>query len=355
MSAESELRAQIEALAAEPAYRNYLEVRERVLAMLDGAGSDGVNRPSGYWREELAELEHMFDASPLVIDRLRHHCYLMTGLKPYDYRSGKDACGEQLRARLEGLIALGGEDLFVPEATAVGGFGFESPWGLFNADTLKYYEAAIALDRGAVLSPFRDPSSRRVVWEIGGGWGGLAYTFKQLAPSTCYVITDLPQAFLFSAVYLMSALPEARVAFHGDGPIEDLVASSDFVFTPNWALEELALPQLDLTINMVSFQEMTDAQVAAYVDKAWDLGSSYLYSYNRDASRYNEEISSVAEIVERRFWPHEIPIDPAPPLPEDLAERKRARAEEKQRRAVEKRREGYRHIVGWPREREAAG
>jgi hypothetical protein len=199
----------------------------------------------------------------------------------------------------------------------------------------------------------------------------MAYTFKQLAPNTCYVIMDLPQAFLFSAVYLMSALPDAKFAFHGDGPIEDLVALADFVFMPNWALPALELPRLDLTINMVSFQEMTDAQVNAYVEKAWGLGSSYLYSYNRDASLYNDEITSVAKLLQRHFWLHEIPIDPDDPAPEaplpvargveEMRAEKRRRVEERERRAKEKdqrlkekQRSGYRHIIGWPRDREPA-
>ena len=48
--------------------------------------------------------------------------------------------------------------------------------------------------------------------------------------------------------------------------------------------------RLDLTINMVSFQEMTDAQADAYVAKAHELNCPFVYSLNRDKSAYNPEI-----------------------------------------------------------------
>jgi hypothetical protein len=308
MTVAAALRSRIDALSTGSAYRNYLAVRERVLEMLDRDPVLGTDRPSGYWREELAGFEYMLDASPLIVEKLRHHSYHLTGLKVYDYRTGKDEYEQRLREKLDALLEVGDEQLFVPEPTELGGFGFQYGEALFNLDTLKFFEAMIALDRAAVLTPLRTGAERHVAWEIGAGWGGLAYTFKTLCPNTSYVIVDLPQVFLFSAVYLMTVMPDARFAFHGDGPLTSLVPESDFVFVPHWALDELELPRLDLTLNMVSFQEMTTAQVEAYVDTAWRLGSQYLYSLNRDRSHYNTELSSVAEIIERRFYPQEISV-----------------------------------------------
>jgi hypothetical protein len=193
----------------------------------------------------------------------------------------------------------------------------------------------------------REGRKRHVAWEIGAGWGGLAYTVKTLCPNTSYVIVDLPQVFLFSAVYLMTVMPDARFAFHGDGPIASLVPENDFVFVPHWALDALELPRLDLTLNMVSFQEMTTAQVEAYVDVAWRLGSQYLYSLNRDRSPYNAELSSVSRIIERRFWPREIPVLSMsyPQLRGRGRSARRHGAVDKLKVAAGIRRD-YRHIVG---------
>jgi len=310
MTAREGLRRRLETLAAESAYQRYLEVRRRVLTLQDAAyGGDGTSRPSAYWREELSGFEYMLDASPLIIDNLRHHCYHVTGLRAYDYRSGEVHLHRRLREKLDRLLEIGGADLFVPEPRLLGAFGFPYGDGLFNIDTLKFYEATIALQRGGVLGNLRQGRERPVVWEIGAGWGGMAYTLKRLCPHVTYVITDLPELFLFSAVYLQSAFPQARIGFYGDAPLEELARMDlDFLFTPHTALEELALPRLDLTVNMVSFQEMTSEQVEAYVERSYELGSRYLYSLNRDRSYYNSELHSVSEIVDRRYWPHEIPV-----------------------------------------------
>ena len=53
--------------------------------------------------------------------------------------------------------------------------------------------------------------------------------------------------------------------------------------------------RLDLTVNMVSFQEMTEAQADAYVAKAHALNCPFVYSLNRDKSAYNPEITSVSD------------------------------------------------------------
>ena len=355
-TAEQDLQQRLAELSAGAAYRAYLDARERVLALMDGAGGGA---PSAYWREELGGFDYMLDASPLIVDKLRQHCYHITGLRAYDYRTGKDKAEQRLREKLDRLLELGGEELFVPEPPLLGGFGFPHGDGLFNVDTLKFYEAVIALQRGGVLGDLRGADERPIVWEIGAGWGGMAYTLKTLCPGVTYVITDLPQLFLFSAVYLRTAFPGAKVAFHGDGPIEELLAGEpDFVFSPHTALAELELPRLDLTVNMVSFQEMTTAQVEGYVEHAYAQGSRYLYSLNRDRSYYNPELSNVSEIVNRRFWPHEIPVldvgytKVKAPKPTKGAKVRKAGAALKAK-AVKGEgsdlRMDYRHVIGWRR------
>jgi hypothetical protein len=355
---EQELRQKVETLSEGPAYRAYADVRERVLALLDTAYANDDGTPSAYWREELSGFDYMLDASPLIIEKLRHHCYHITGIKPYDYRSGKDKAHLQLREKLDRLLEIGTPELFVPEPRLLGGFGFPyGDEGLFNIDTLKYYEAMIALQRGGVLGELQATDERRVVWEIGAGWGGMAYTLKRLCPNVTYVITDLPELFLFSAVYLQAAFPDAKIAFHGDAPLDELVASGvDFVFSPHTALADLELPRLDLTVNMVSFQEMTTEQVEGYVEHAYARGSRYLYSLNRDRSYYNTELSNVSEIVARRFWPHEIPVLEVGytqvKAPKKTAKVRKAGAAIKAKASKGDEKElrmDYRHVIGWRR------
>ena len=157
------LAARLEESRANPAFRNYEKVRSAVLAMLAASASpSGEARPSEYWEEELAGFEYMLDASPLIVEKLRHHTYHMTGLKVYDYRTTR-RMRRRVLAEARRIIEAGGRELLVPESPKLGGFGFEIDGELFNVDTLKFFEVLIALDRGAVLKSSASNTERRLV------------------------------------------------------------------------------------------------------------------------------------------------------------------------------------------------
>jgi hypothetical protein len=209
----------------------------------------------------------------------------------------------------------------------------------------------IALDRGAVLPPLREPGPRRLVWEIGAGWGGFARVWKTVVPDTTYLIVDLPELFLFSGTYLQTIFPDAVIRYwageHSDALFADW-DTVDFIMVPAGALSSVRPPRLDLTLNMVSFQEMTTEQVRGYVQHAHDTGSPFLFSLNRDRSLYNSELTSVREIVAERFRPHEIPVLDMPYTklprvgPSGVVERALDRARDPSDNE-------YRHVVGWRR------
>ncbi|MEA3226268.1 MAG: hypothetical protein U9Q07_09985, partial [Planctomycetota bacterium] len=182
------------------AYEIYGRVRERVIDMLS-KGREGATIPSEYWKEEVKGFEYMLDASPLIINRLREHSYHLTGVHSYVYRGHHAHKKGAFAGKLQALRKLDPNgDLFVPESPELGGFGHDLDGGLVNIDTLKFYESLIAMNKGGLLEPLqKQPDDRKVVVEIGAGWGGFAYQMKTLLPDMCYVIIDLPQTMLFSA------------------------------------------------------------------------------------------------------------------------------------------------------------
>jgi putative sugar O-methyltransferase len=360
MRVENAHAERLRQLRETPEYAAYQEVRNAVLELKEHEREDaGTTVPSEYWQEELSNFEYMLDASPLIVDKLRHHTYHVTGLRVYDYRTHKDEAARRFAEKLDALVAAaGGTDLLVPESPRLGGFGFEINGALYNVDTLKFFEALIALDRGEVLQLFRDSERRRVVVEIGAGWGGFAYQFKTLFPNTTYVIVDLPELFLFSATYLTALFPEARIALWREGDLSalDREDAPDFLFVPHTAWNRPAL-HVDLTVNMVSFQEMTSEQVETYVRTAFEQDCRFLYSLNRDRSLYNPQLTSVRSIMDRYYSLREMPILPVGyskmlPRP-DGKQRALSRMKAKARRATPKpeRRpdRGYKHVIGWKR------
>ena len=294
------LRDSIEKASNSPAFRHYQQVRDLVLRMMDEARGYEM---SAYWQQEVEGFDYMFDASPLVVAKLREHEYHLTGLRSYEYRQHHADYARRFASKLRRLKEADTGNLFLPESETLGGFGHRIDGQLVNLDTLKFYECRIALDRAGVIDQLRAPGRHRVI-EIGAGWGGFAHHLKTLFPNTTYTIVDLPQTLLFSATYLKTTFPDARVRMYGEGSVEALFDDfdqTDFVFLPAHAFARLPIPPVHLAVNLASFQEMTTGNVRGYVNKLADSGCRQVYSLNRDRSRYNEELSTVTELLESRY------------------------------------------------------
>ena len=87
ISASAALQERLAGLRASDAFKNYEYARERVLEMRAQIAASPEHKPSAYWEEELSTFEYMLDASPLVIEKLRHHTHWITGIRAYEYRS----------------------------------------------------------------------------------------------------------------------------------------------------------------------------------------------------------------------------------------------------------------------------
>lgn len=347
------------------AWESYRYIRDRAMMMMDEAMRRAVS-PSSYWQEELSGFGYMFDASPLIIENLREHAYHITGLRSYEYRAHHGHAAARFAGKLQALKATDRNGLFVPEARDLGGFGHDIGGQKVNLDTLKFYESLIAMDKAGILGAWSDETP--VVLEIGGGWGGFAYQFKTLFPASTYVIVDLPPTMIFSYTYLRACFPRARCVVWGEPDFSKAAQRPkdyDFVFVPHYVFPELELPNLDIAVNMVSFQEMTTGQVSGYLERLREIGCPVVYSHNRDRSKHNDELDAVSTCLARYCEIEEIQVLPIPytsltlPDAQHEAHRRvtrnplellRGRARRYRRGGVESTHEKnlyeYRHIVG---------
>ena len=327
--------------APQTAYAHYLEVRNWL--RMFPCSSDLALSPAE--RRMVAELAHLWNAAPDTIATLRQWCEPITGVRVADYveTSPDSQLFTRLKRDVSFLRRQAGEDLFVQESPFLGGFGFKRQHGLYNEDTIRYFKALTALQDGAVLDQFRSNTERGLVWEIGGGWGGFGLQFKTLHPNVTYLITAVPELLLVSAVYLMTAFPDARFRLHRGCAHDDAWADwqqIDFILAPESELSSVKPPRVDLVVDLMSLRQMTDSRLERHVQHAFELGARYFYSLE-PGQIFPAEPPPAWHAIERLYWPHPIP----PRLDASVLAISANKAP-----AVD----DYAHLIGWRRIRPTA-
>jgi len=252
----------------------------------------------------LSTLGDLWDATPETIAALRRYGDAIGGVRASDYEASDRETRARLERDLRRLLARGDRALWVDEPRALGGFGFNGLAQLYNEDTLRFFRVLSLLQDAAILKDFRESTARRIVWEIGGGWGGFAYQFKTLCPSVTYLITGRPELFLLSAVYLTTLFPSARIRFYDprcpDAFWQDWDAV-DFAFAPEGVVSAMSPASLHLTVDLVALQRMTPDRVDRHVRRAHALACPYLISVEDGRGG-----ACVADHIERFYWRHPV-------------------------------------------------
>jgi hypothetical protein len=288
------------------AFEHYQTVREHVRRFRRDP-AEPLPPVENYLRGEMADL---WDATPAAIARLRERAKSITGVRRSQYVSERS---ELLQAHfdreLQRLLDKGDPDLLVDEPLALGGFGFRGFNKLYNEDTLRFFRVISLLQDAALLKDFRMPGPRRTVWEIDGGWGGLAFQFKTLCPDVTYLITGSADLFLVSAVYLMTVFPNARVRFYDPAAPDDFWREwdqVDFAFAPECIVPGMQPPSLDLVLDMMALERMTPARIVQHVDRAYELGCRYFFSVCPVGEPDPAVAIPVSHVVEAKYWLHPV-------------------------------------------------
>jgi putative sugar O-methyltransferase len=104
--------------------------------------------------------------------------------------------------------------------------------------------------------------------EIGGGYGRDAFVIMKLNPQVQYTLVDIPPALWISQRYLSSVFPERKVFhvrdFKSYAEVADEMSRAQIVFLLPHQLELMPDRRFDLSMNISSFGEMQQEQIAAY-------------------------------------------------------------------------------------------
>ena len=158
---------------------------------------------------------------------------------------------------------------------------------MISVDTLRYQKTLNTLYRSGAMS-LLETNRHKYVLEIGGGYGALAHHLSSLCKNTTYFTIDLPETLLFSAPFVAIHNPDKKIYLYDPGDFSEIARSAqgfsdyDFVFVPNYKLEDLSALRFDLVLNQASLAEMTTAQVQEYIDVVRATCVGYFYTHNQD-------------------------------------------------------------------------
>lgn len=102
------------------------------------------------------------------------------------------------------------------------------------------------------------------VLEIGAGNGNLASVIYHIFGSTIIVV-DLPETLCLSIPHLASLFPDAKILMPHESKFYDINAY-DFIFLTPDQIHDITDNTIDLSISIGAFQEMTQRQIAEYIE-----------------------------------------------------------------------------------------
>jgi len=111
-------------------------------------------------------------------------------------------------------------------------------------------------------------TERRVIIELGGGFGGMAYYLSRDSKNTVYVDIDLPENLALASFYLTHALPEKKVFLYGEGELTaETFKDYDIILLPNFEVKNIPTNSTELVFNSYSLAEMPENAITCYVNE----------------------------------------------------------------------------------------
>ncbi len=164
------------------------------------------------------------------------------------------------------------ERLRISPPRKFGEIGWQVDGRILNYDSYSYLVELCLMHENGVLDAIDSISKGRPcrILEIGGGYGGLAYYLMKVHSNVHYAIVDIPESLVFSSIYLTTLFPRLAHAEINDERSFELADTPGFTFIPNFLFDGLMTEpaaKFDLVINTLSFNEMTDNQIAYYSQK----------------------------------------------------------------------------------------
>ena len=272
--------------------------------------------PSSFWADNLSLFDYAASLSPENFLNIRFHAGYLSGVNVLQNWHQYQSIDSGRYADMIGYKFLIRD---VPERYHIGEpptpklpipLGIKYLGKVINIDIRRYQSCISNLYSMGILEALLKGGDKKVVMEIGAGYGGLAHHLSKILGKKCtYIILDLPEILLFSGGYLIVNNPRKKIYVYEKRTFTPEFLTSgmyeyDYVLLPNFALKDLyAVSEVNLMINMQSFQEMTREQIKEYMEFGHKKLSGYLYSDNMDRHPFTDVLApdTVTTLMEERF------------------------------------------------------
>jgi len=123
----------------------------------------------------------------------------------------------------------------------------------------------------------------RVVFELGGGFGGLAYYLIRDNPGMTYVNCDLPEALALASYHLMKSLPDIRITLYGEADASEEALSTPGVYMmPSFNIMKIPSRFAAVSFNSYSLSEMSPSTIRVYIDQITRITSGHFLHVNHN-------------------------------------------------------------------------
>jgi hypothetical protein len=272
--------------------------------------------PGSIWTEGLSLFDYVINLSEENFLNIRFHAGYISGSNVLQYWHQYPPVDPERYTDIVGYKFYT-ED--VPESYWIGEpptpklprpLGMNYRGRIINQDICRYQSCISNLYSMGILELLSKGDKKNLILEIGAGYGGLAHQLGNILAQNCTcIILDLPEMLLFSGGYLIVNNPEKNIYIYEKSTFTTKFLTRelykyDYVLLPNYVLKDLyALPEINLMINMQSFQEMTREQIDEYTEFGYTKLSGYLYSDNIDRHPFNNDLApdTVTALLAKRF------------------------------------------------------
>ncbi|WP_295794824.1 putative sugar O-methyltransferase [Mucilaginibacter sp.] len=196
------------------------------------------------------------------ISRLNGDIYLLDSI--YRYNHWKELTANQYQVG----------DLYMPDYGNPYGYYINNEFVRTGAEYFHYYATRIS-------ELIKGEKGRKVVVELGGGYGGLGYFLNKVIDDVTYVDFDLPENMALTAYYLMNCYPEKKILLYGEDDFnEESISEYDVIIMPNFEVLNLPSGKADLVFNSYSLAEMSTETINTYITELKRATKKHVFHVN---------------------------------------------------------------------------